>query len=129
MPIFSKNRETLKNLTFYETCLGGCTCDSSDFVIKNCFMPELEIGEYLILENMGSYTKTYASYFNDITRAQTIFLSTNIWSEIKHFFNECDNHDGLVSNKFSLFELEENTCDEDTNYEEILDRIFLDKQK
>jgi ornithine decarboxylase len=56
LPIFL--RESEENLTFYHTSIGGATCDSSDFVIENYFMPELEIGDYLMFKNMGSYTKT-----------------------------------------------------------------------
>ena len=129
LPIFSKPREIRKNLTFYHTSIGGATCDSSDFIIKNCYMPEMHIGEYLIFKNMGSYTKTGATYFNDIKEPQTIFVSTNLWNKIKMFFNECDNYDGLLSSKLGLPEFDEDESDDDTNYEEILNKIFMIKQK
>lgn len=128
LPIFSKPRDISQNTTFFHTSIGGATCDSSDFIIKNCFMPELEIGEYLIFKNMGSYTKTGATYFNDIKEPQTIFVSTNLWSKMKKYFNECDNYDGLLSSKLGLPEFDDNECDEDTNYEEILNKIFMLKQ-
>jgi ornithine decarboxylase len=62
LPIFLKEPDG--KLTFYHTSIGGATCDSSDFVIENYFMPELEIGDYLMFRNMGSYTKTGNFQFN-----------------------------------------------------------------
>ena len=127
LPIFSKPRDLTNYMTFYQTSVGGATCDSSDFIINNCYMPELEIGEYLIFKNMGSYTKTGATYFNDIKEPQTIFVSTNLWEEIKIYFSECDNYDGLLSSKLGLPEFDEKDSAEDTNYEEILNKIFMIK--
>ena len=78
---------------------------------------------------MGSYTKTSVTYFNDIKKAHTIFVSTHLWHEIKFHFTESDFHDGLLSNKLRFQELNENECEEETNYEEILNKIFTRKKK
>ena len=69
---------------FYYSSIGGATCDSSDFILKDCFIPELHLEEFLIFRNMGSYTKTAAAYFNDIPLPETIFVSTRLWDILKN---------------------------------------------
>lgn len=40
----------------YLSTLWGCTCCSKDVILENQFLPEMEIGDWLIFKNMGAYT-------------------------------------------------------------------------
>jgi len=42
----------------------GPTCDSIDCILKSCTLPSMNIGEWLMFENMGAYTICAASTFN-----------------------------------------------------------------
>ncbi|XP_075222924.1 ornithine decarboxylase-like isoform X2 [Lycorma delicatula] len=42
----------------------GPTCDGLDQVVDNCLLPPLDIGDWLIFEDMGAYTLPVASQFN-----------------------------------------------------------------
>jgi len=46
------------------TTLWGPTCDSMDMIRKDIFLPEMEIGEWIIFKEMGAYTIAAASTFN-----------------------------------------------------------------
>ncbi len=52
--------------------LAGPTCDSSDVVCKTQPMPELEVGELLLVPTMGAYTSASACPFNGLDMARTI---------------------------------------------------------
>ncbi len=80
--IFPNKNDETDSTHFYLTHLGGCTCDSSDFIIKDCFMPELNIGDFLIFRNTGSYNKTGALAFNDIKLPCTIFISSKLFNSV-----------------------------------------------
>jgi len=88
-PLFmSVYKNILNDEKYFKASIAGATCDSSDFILKNYYMPELNIGQHLIFRNMGSYTKTCAVAFNGIPLPKTIFVSTNLWSLIKDAFIE-----------------------------------------
>lgn len=76
----------LDDSNYFISSIAGATCDSGDFILKNVYMPELEIGEYLIFKNMGSYTKTCAVAFNEIPLPKTVFVSSKFWNLIKDAF-------------------------------------------
>jgi ornithine decarboxylase len=42
----------------------GPTCDGLDQVVENVLMHEMELGDWIIFENMGAYTIPVASPFN-----------------------------------------------------------------
>lgn len=54
----SKYRKVVKS------SLWGPTCDSIDVIVKSCDMPVLNVGEWIMFENMGAYTICAASTFN-----------------------------------------------------------------
>jgi len=55
-----KNRKTkLVNYIVY-----GPSCDSMDVLYESIKLPEVEIGDYLLIKNAGAYTNVYASSFN-----------------------------------------------------------------
>ncbi len=79
-------KNVLNDKQYFKASIAGATCDSNDFILKNYYMPELNIGEHLIFRNMGSYTKTCAVAFNGIPLPKTIFVSTKLWDSIKDAF-------------------------------------------
>ena len=52
--------------------VAGPTCDSSDVVNRNQQLPDLEIGELLLVPTMGAYTCASASNFNGLDMARII---------------------------------------------------------
>lgn len=82
--MYSTSPRTVKK--YVRSCVGGGTCDSGDFILRNCLMPELEIGDFLIFRNMGSYTKACAIDFCGIKLPETIYVSSKLWDSIKDAF-------------------------------------------
>lgn len=62
----------------------GPTCDSIDCIKRDFMFPELEIGEWVVFNNMGAYTQCVATTFNGFEKASVI-IADNItyksWSE------------------------------------------------
>ncbi|WP_160149533.1 type III PLP-dependent enzyme [Roseiconus lacunae] len=56
-----------------EACvIAGPTCDSSDVVSRDQYLPVLEVGELLLVPSMGAYAGASASPFNGLPVARTI---------------------------------------------------------
>jgi ornithine decarboxylase len=56
----------------YPCVVAGPTCDSSDVVSREQLLPDLEIGELLLVPTMGAYTCASASNFNGLDLARMI---------------------------------------------------------
>jgi ornithine decarboxylase len=54
--------------------VAGPTCDSSDVVAADQELPDLEIGELLLVPTMGAYTSASASGFNGLDIARSIAI-------------------------------------------------------
>jgi ornithine decarboxylase len=52
--------------------VAGPTCDSSDVVARDQMLPDLDIGELLLVPTMGAYTCASASNFNGLEMARII---------------------------------------------------------
>lgn len=52
--------------------VAGPTCDSSDVVCRTQLLPDLEIGELLVVPTMGAYTSASASNFNGLDLARVL---------------------------------------------------------
>jgi len=48
----------------HKSILFGPTCDSIDMIAENIMLPELAIGEWVYIEDFGSYTSASSSNFN-----------------------------------------------------------------
>ena len=46
------------------TKIFGPTCDSLDVVAENVLLPELSVGDWIYVRNMGAYTRSSATLFN-----------------------------------------------------------------
>jgi ornithine decarboxylase len=49
--------------------VSGPTCDSSDIIARDQELPDLEVGELVLVPTMGAYTSASASHFNGINPA------------------------------------------------------------
>ena len=52
----------------YTSCIWGPTCCGFDCIIKECRLPCLETGEWLVFKNMGAYTMCLATTFNGMPK-------------------------------------------------------------
>ncbi len=68
-PLIARNRE---NRPLSPCVVAGPTCDSSDVVACDQMLPDLEIGELLLVPTMGAYTCASASNFNGLEMARII---------------------------------------------------------
>lgn len=62
----------------------GPTCDGLDQVIQNCLLPPLDIGDWLVFEDMGAYTLPVASQFNGfpVPKVHAV-IDENFWLLMK----------------------------------------------
>ena len=52
--------------------VAGPTCDSHDVVSTDQELPDLEVGELLLVPTMGAYTSASASGFNGLDIARVV---------------------------------------------------------
>ncbi|KAM7372669.1 hypothetical protein PAMP_009821 [Pampus punctatissimus] len=48
----------------YRSVIWGPTCDSSDKITENYWIPELEVGDWLLIDNIGAYSVSICTEFN-----------------------------------------------------------------
>lgn len=60
--------ERYKQKPVYRSSLWGPTCDGLDCIVKECLMPELNTGDWLLFRDMGAYTMSAASTFNGMPK-------------------------------------------------------------
>ncbi|XP_030626660.1 ornithine decarboxylase-like [Chanos chanos] len=60
----------------YPSIIWGQTCDSLDNLVEHCVLPELETGDWLLVDEMGAYTSVVATKFNGFKEADTHFVMT-----------------------------------------------------
>lgn len=54
--------------------IAGPTCDSFDVVYSNRALPELVIGDLMLVDGMGAYTNASASEFNGLPKAKIVLI-------------------------------------------------------
>lgn len=52
----------------YPCSIWGPTCDGLDRIVEQCNLPDLQVGDWLVFENMGAYTVAASSTFNGFQR-------------------------------------------------------------
>jgi ornithine decarboxylase len=64
----------------------GPTCDSMDCIYKAYRLPELNVGDWLLFENMGAYTMAAASEFNGFQKPNVHYIAhMKDWEMISQF--------------------------------------------
>lgn len=59
-----------KNSSKKLSSIWGPTCDALDLICDDVFLPELDVGDWFVFENMGAYTIPIASPFNGFSLPQ-----------------------------------------------------------
>lgn len=68
----------------YNSTIWGPTCDALDQLIEKIELPEIDIGDYIVFENMGAYTIPVASPFNGFPLPKIHgFVSTEVWEMLR----------------------------------------------
>ncbi|PKU42921.1 ornithine decarboxylase [Limosa lapponica baueri] len=69
----------------YSCSIWGPTCDGLDRIVERFNMPELQVGDWILFENMGAYTVAAASTFNGFQRPTIHYvMSRPAWLVIKY---------------------------------------------
>jgi diaminopimelate decarboxylase len=58
----------------YKCTIFGETCDSMDTISKESLLPDLDIGEWIYVENFGAYTNAASSNFNGFQKKQCYYI-------------------------------------------------------
>jgi len=65
------------NSPTFQSSIWGPTCDSIDLIGREFYLPELNISDWLVFQNMGAYTMAAASNFNGFKKSGIIYTNTN----------------------------------------------------
>uniref|UniRef100_UPI003AADA818 ornithine decarboxylase-like isoform X1 n=1 Tax=Centroberyx gerrardi TaxID=166262 RepID=UPI003AADA818 len=60
----------------YRSVIWGPTCDSMDKITDDCSLPELQVGDWLLFDNMGAYTVCLSTDFNGFEKAHIYSVVT-----------------------------------------------------
>ncbi|EDV23538.1 uncharacterized protein TRIADDRAFT_27475 [Trichoplax adhaerens] len=64
----------------YSSSIWGPTCDGLDCVMKECMLPELDVGDWMYFEDMGAYTAAAASNFNGFQKPLAYYvIEEKVW--------------------------------------------------
>lgn len=71
----------------YTCSIWGPTCDGLDRIVEQCDLPELQVGDWLVFENMGAYTVAASSTFNGFQRPDLHYvMSRHAWYVLLRVF-------------------------------------------
>ena len=76
-----------KEHELYKSVIWGPTCDAGDCILREIYLPELDIGDVLLFNNMGAYTTVCASVFNSMPLAKFIYIACESWDWINKLIN------------------------------------------
>uniref|UniRef100_H3B1N6 Orn/DAP/Arg decarboxylase 2 C-terminal domain-containing protein n=1 Tax=Latimeria chalumnae TaxID=7897 RepID=H3B1N6_LATCH len=69
--------------TIFASSLWGPSSDGLDQVVEHCVLPELNVGDWVIFENMGANTLGQQSTFSEVQRPPLYYLmSVSDWYEM-----------------------------------------------
>ncbi|XP_060735391.1 ornithine decarboxylase-like [Tachysurus vachellii] len=64
----------------YPCSIWGPTCDGLDRIVELCTLPDLQVGDWLLCENMGAYTVAASSTFNGFQKPDIYYvMSRSAW--------------------------------------------------
>lgn len=64
----------------YPCSIWGPTCDGLDRIAEVCTLPDMQVGEWLLFENMGAYTVAASSTFNGFQKPDIYYImSRTAW--------------------------------------------------
>ncbi|KAL6089674.1 hypothetical protein STEG23_012678 [Scotinomys teguina] len=69
---------------YYSSSIWGPRCDSLDWIVECCNLPEMRVGDWMLFENMGAYTIAAVSTFNEFLRLSIYYvMSRSLWQLMK----------------------------------------------
>ncbi len=67
----------------YRSIIWGPTCDSNDRIFDNCWIPELHVGDWLLIDDMGAYSVSASTDFNGFERAHIYpVVTAEMWHAV-----------------------------------------------
>lgn len=70
---------------FYSSSIWGPTCDGLDRIVERFDLPELQVGDWMLFENMGAYTVAASSTFNGFQRPSLYYvMSRPYWQQMQN---------------------------------------------
>ncbi|KAJ7991038.1 hypothetical protein DPEC_G00293100 [Dallia pectoralis] len=78
LPILHKKPKPDERM--YPCSIWGPTCDGLDRIAEHCILPDMQVGEWLLFENMGAYTVAASSTFNGFQKPDIYYImSRTAW--------------------------------------------------
>ncbi|XP_065080256.1 ornithine decarboxylase-like [Ochlerotatus camptorhynchus] len=82
--VIPANRQLVRSRDHYSTTLWGPTCDSTDLIASGWMMEELQLGDFLVFDNMGAYGTVLATNFNGFPKPKVMVnVSRSTWDQLK----------------------------------------------
>uniref|UniRef100_A0A3P8UAZ6 ornithine decarboxylase n=1 Tax=Amphiprion percula TaxID=161767 RepID=A0A3P8UAZ6_AMPPE len=73
----------------YPCSIWGPTCDGLDRIVEQCNLPDLQVGDWLVFENMGAYTVAASSTFNGFQRPDIHYvMSRSAWQHVQQICSQ-----------------------------------------
>jgi ornithine decarboxylase len=89
LPTLINDSRDMKTCRRFKSSIWGPTCDGIDVVVKETYLPELPINEFLVFQNMGAYSLSVSVPFNGMPIARCIYVvSTTYWAKLKDAFSD-----------------------------------------
>ncbi|XP_046682080.1 ornithine decarboxylase-like [Homalodisca vitripennis] len=84
-----------------ESSVWGPTCDGLDQVVTSVMLPSLDVGDWLVFEDMGAYTLPVASTFNGfpVPKVHAV-ISEDLWNSLKNLLPLTEDHFTLQNNNW-----------------------------
>lgn len=77
-------KETSNDVCLYLSSILGSICDHLDTITEGILLPVLEVGDWILFENMGAYTLSLNNNFNGFPSTKIHFVaSEDIWLRLK----------------------------------------------
>ncbi|KAG8580177.1 hypothetical protein GDO81_007184 [Engystomops pustulosus] len=73
---------------FYSSSIWGPTCDGLDRIVERFDLPELQVGDWMLFENMGAYTVAASSTFNGFQRPSLFYVMSRPYWQLMHDIQE-----------------------------------------
>ncbi|XP_055623592.1 ornithine decarboxylase 1-like [Toxorhynchites rutilus septentrionalis] len=82
--VISASRDIARSPERFPTVLWGPTCDSVDLISSGLLMEELQIGDFLVFDDMGAYGMAVATNFNGFAKPRVlVYISRRTWEQLK----------------------------------------------
>ncbi|XP_054469564.1 ornithine decarboxylase [Anoplopoma fimbria] len=73
----------------YPCSIWGPTCDGLDRIVEQCYLPDLQVGDWLVFDNMGAYTVAASSTFNGFQRPEIHYvMSRTAWQHVQQICSQ-----------------------------------------